>query len=59
MMSANWLALLQRQSQAWEPVTWNEVVVGHDFGLVAFPEIRRWIRSHGFRGDRTFRRFRQ
>ncbi|MBK8725304.1 MAG: hypothetical protein IPL96_04410 [Holophagaceae bacterium] len=51
MMSANWLALLQRQSAPWEPVTWNEVVVGYDFGLVAFAEIRRWIRSHGFRGE--------
>lgn len=51
MMSANWLALLQRQSAAWEPVTWNEVVVGYDFGLVDFAGIRRWIRSHGFRGE--------
>lgn len=51
MMSANWLALLQRQSAAWEPVTWNEVVAGYDFGMVSFAEIRRWIRSHGFRGE--------
>lgn len=51
MNLGNWMALLQRQSKAWEPVTWNEVVVGYDFGFLAPAEIQRWVRCHGFRGE--------
>jgi hypothetical protein len=51
MNLGNWMALLQRQSRAWEPITWNEVVVGHDFGFLQPAEIQRWIRCHGFQGE--------
>jgi hypothetical protein len=45
------MALLQRQSKAWEPITWNEVVVGYDFGFLSPAEIQRWARCHGFLGE--------
>lgn len=51
MNPGSWMALLQRQSKAWEPVTWNEVVVGYDFGLLRPGEIQRWLRCHGFKGE--------
>lgn len=51
MQLGNWMALLQRQSKASEPITWNEIVVGYDFGLLPAVEIKRWVRCHGFHGE--------
>ncbi len=51
MNIGNWMALLQRQSQANEPITWNEMVVGYDFGLLKADDIQAWVRSHGFHGE--------
>lgn len=50
MHVSNWMALLQRQSRADEPITWNEVVVGYDFGLLKPLDIQAWVSSHGFHG---------
>lgn len=55
MNLGNWMALLQRQSKAWEPVTWNEIVVGYDFGFLVASDIQRWVRCHGFRGEASAR----
>lgn len=51
MNIGNWMALLRRQSGPNEPITWNELVVGYDFGFVKPVEIQDWVRSHGFHGE--------
>lgn len=51
MNNSNWMALLQRQSQANEPITWNEIVVAYDFGLLKPNDIQAWVSSHGFHGE--------
>lgn len=51
MSIGNWMALLRRQSGAHEPITWNEIVVGHDFGFIKPHEIQSWVRCHGFHGE--------
>jgi hypothetical protein len=43
MTQGRWLALLERQVQ--EGIGWDEVVVGHDFGLLGVAEIQEWLRS--------------
>ena len=50
MHIGNWMALLQRQSRANDPITWNEMVVGYDFGLLKQADIQAWVHSHGFHG---------
>jgi len=50
MHISNWMALLRRQSLANEPITWNEMVVGYDFGLLKQTDIQAWVSSHGFHG---------
>ncbi len=51
MHISNWMALLQRQSAANEPITWNEMIVGYDFGLLKQADIQAWVRCHGFHGE--------
>ncbi len=55
MHISNWMALLQRQSRANEPITWNEMVVGYDFGLLSPVDIQAWAVSHGFHGEASER----
>jgi len=50
MTQGNWIALLERQSSAFAPIGWDEVVVGHDFGLLGPAEIQGWARERGFEG---------
>jgi hypothetical protein len=40
-----WLSLLARQSPAGVTIGWDEIVVGHDFGLLDAAEIQGWARS--------------
>jgi len=51
MVIGNWLALLQRQSPNLEPIGWDEVVVGYDFGFLKPEEIQSWVRDAGFTGE--------
>lgn len=51
MHISNWMVLLQRQSRTNEPITWNELVVGYDFGLLKHGDIQSWVQSHGFHGQ--------
>ncbi len=51
MHISNWMALLQRQSKANDPITWNEMVVGYDFGFLKQADIQAWVQGHGFRGQ--------
>ena len=48
MTQGTWISLLARQSTT--PIGWDEVVVGHDFGLLLPDEIQRWILEQGFQG---------
>jgi len=40
-----WITLLERQSHGKEGIGWDEIVVGHDFGLLDPAEIQRWLRE--------------
>lgn len=53
MVLGNWLAILARHSGGAEALTWDDVVVGHDFGFLKAEEIQAWIRERGFRGEAT------
>ena len=46
MTHGTWISLLARQSTT--PIGWDEVVVGHDFGLLLPEEIQRWALEQGF-----------
>jgi hypothetical protein len=48
MTQGTWISLLARQSTT--PIGWDEVVVGHDFGLLLPDEIQRWALEQGFQG---------
>jgi len=48
MTQGTWISLLARQSTT--PIGWDEVVVGHDFGLLLPEEIQRWALEQGFQG---------
>jgi hypothetical protein len=49
MTHGTWIGLLARQS--WnQPIGWDEMVVGHDFGLLAPREIQDWALEQGFQG---------
>jgi len=45
MIVCNWLELLKRQTGG--PITWDDIVVGHDFGLLGSPEIQAWASAQG------------
>jgi len=50
MTQGKWIALLARQSLGGAPIGWDEMVVGHDFGLLAPSEIQDWTAAQGFQG---------
>ena len=50
MTQGKWIALLERQSTAGAVIGWDEMVVGHDFGLLAPAEIQAWALGQGFQG---------
>ena len=52
MTCGTWLGLLARQSPADVPIGWDEVVVGHDFGLLDPDEIQAWARERECPGPR-------
>lgn len=58
MMLGNWLAILARHVGGAEGITWDDVVVGHDFGFLKAEEIQVWIRGGGFQGEATDRVYR-
>ena len=45
MTQGPWLPLLVRQSPPGDPLGWDEMLVGHDFGLLAPEEIQAWVRA--------------
>jgi hypothetical protein len=45
MIVSNWLELMQRQTPG--PITWDEIVVGYDFGFLGHADIQAWATSHG------------
>jgi len=47
MTTCIWINLLERQSPANAPIGWDEIVVGHDFGLLAAGEIQAWALARG------------
>ncbi|MCE1228034.1 MAG: hypothetical protein LWX11_00870 [Firmicutes bacterium] len=49
MVIGNWLALLERQSQG--ASTWDDVVVGYDFGFLKPEEIQHWVRASADEGE--------
>ena len=52
MTQGSWRALLDRQSGGLAPGGFDEIVVGHDFGLLGHGEIQGWIRAQAFPGPR-------
>jgi hypothetical protein len=48
MILNHWIELLKRQTPG--PVTFDEIVVGHDFGLFSPPDIQTWVALQGFQG---------
>lgn len=40
-----WTDRLMRQTAAWGPLGWDEVVVGYDFGFLTSGEVRDWARN--------------
>ena len=42
MTTCTWIKLLERQSPAGSPIGWDEIVVGHDFGLLGPEDIQAW-----------------
>jgi hypothetical protein len=55
MTNGTWISLLTRQSRNNAPVGWDEMVVGHDFGLLGIAEIQQWVREQGFQGPSCLR----
>ena len=49
MTHGTWIGLLARQSRT-TPIGWDEMVVGHDFGLLSPREIQDWTLEQGFQG---------
>jgi hypothetical protein len=45
MAYGTWLGLLARQSPDRAAIGWDEIVVGHDFGLLDQAEIQAWARE--------------
>jgi len=50
MTQGSWLALLDRQMGRGGPISFDDIVVGHDFGLLGCGEIQGWLRAQGFEG---------
>ena len=50
MATGSWISLLARQSPADAPISWDEIVVGYDFGLLGPAEIQDWVRAQGIQG---------
>ena len=49
MTQGAWLPLLLRQTPANVPApSWDEMLVGHDFGLLCPAEIQDWVRAQDF-----------
>jgi hypothetical protein len=49
MTQGTWLPLLQRQTAPGAPPpSWDEMLVGHDFGLLSPDEIQGWVRAQEF-----------
>lgn len=55
MVLGNWLAILARHYGGANAITWDDVVVGHDFGFLKAEEIQAWIRERNFLGEATDR----
>ena len=51
MTQGPWLPLLLRQSCPEAPPGWDEMLVGHDFGLLAPAEIQDWVRARQEPGE--------
>ena len=49
-MAHGMLGLLQRQTPDGSAIGWDEIVVGHDFGLLDADEIQAWILGTGTQG---------
>lgn len=47
MIIGNWIALLLRQTGHQGPVTFDDLVVGYDFGLVPVADIQAWVLGQG------------
>jgi hypothetical protein len=45
MACGTWIGLLARQTLDGAPIGWEEMVVGHDFGLLGPEEIQAWARD--------------
>jgi hypothetical protein len=52
-MDMGMLALFERQTPDGPRVGWDEIVVGHDFGLLDPAEIQAWVRQRGPEGPRA------
>jgi len=50
MTQGSWLALLDRQGGDRAPIGFDEIVVGHDFGLLGCRDIQAWVRDQAFQG---------
>ncbi len=44
------IALLERQSNPGQSIGWDEIVVGHDFGLLGPTDIQAWARPRAWEG---------
>ena len=44
------IALLERQAQPGQPVGWDDLVVGYDFGLVGPERLQAWVRAGNWDG---------
>lgn len=45
MTRGSWLSLLDRQVGAMAAIGWDDLVVGHDFGILGTEEIQEWVRD--------------
>ncbi len=49
----HWLSILERHLGGARAITWDDVVVGYDFGFLKPEEILDWVRERGFQGEAT------
>jgi hypothetical protein len=52
MDTGSWIALWMRQAGTLAPLSWDDLVVGHDFGFLGPQEIQAWLRDQGPLGPR-------
>ena len=50
MTNGSWIGLLVRQSRTKAPIGWDELVVGHDFGILTPREIQDWVLEQDLQG---------